>query len=70
MVLADHRFALISPKRPSALDKKSFSIGSAFQQLALPLRDDLRVNVEPLSDLDQWLFALDGLQGHLGLERR
>ena len=42
----------------------------AVQQLGLPLRDLVRMHIEPLRQLGQGLVAPDGGNGHLGLERR
>jgi len=42
----------------------------AFQQLAAPDRDLVRLNVELPHQLGQRLFALHGSQGHLRLEDR
>lgn len=45
-------------------------VGRALQQLAPPLGHLVGVNVVLLRDLGDRLVALDGVQGHLGLERR
>jgi len=43
---------------------------SSLQELPFPLRDLVGMDVVALGGLDEGLFALDGFQGHLGLERR
>lgn len=43
-------------------------LGRTPQQLGLPLRDLVRVDIEPLGQLHQRVVALDGGQCHLRLE--
>ena len=45
-------------------------IPRTFEQLRLPLRDLMRVNVEALSQLRERLIALLRSERHLGLECR
>jgi hypothetical protein len=40
------------------------------QQLGLPLRDLVRMDIEPFGQLHQRVVTLDGSQRHLGLEGR
>ena len=60
----------IDRRRPGLDFAMPENTGRAFEQLSLPMRDLVRMDIELLRQLGQRLLALDRGQSHLRLERR